>query len=56
MKLKVTVTAVAAALPFLALTQNACADGHTQSRSVEFIGMPAPATVAEKADIYTGPR
>jgi secreted PhoX family phosphatase len=51
MKLHPIVIAVATALGTGLVAQPSCADPRTQS--VEFIGMPAPATADEKADIYT---
>jgi secreted PhoX family phosphatase len=54
MKLHPTVVAVATALGAGLVAQPGCADPGIQS--VEFIGMPAPATVDEKTDIYTKAR
>jgi secreted PhoX family phosphatase len=58
MKLKPVVIAISCALSGLALAGQAVADAdhgynHAVVKSVEFIGMDAPATAAEKADIYT---
>jgi hypothetical protein len=51
MKLKPLSAALGAAFGVAVLSTSACADANV--KSVEFIGMPSPATVAEKADIYT---
>jgi hypothetical protein len=51
MKLKATTVAVSAALSMMALTENAGAVPIV--KSVEFVGMDAPSTVDERADIYT---
>lgn len=51
MKLKPIAAAVISALGVCALPQSAYADPGI--KSVEFIGMPTPSTVEEKADIYT---
>ena len=51
MKLKPLVAAVSAALGVTVLSSAACAGSAV--KSVEFIGMDAPASVDEKADIYT---
>ena len=51
MKLKPIVAAVSAALGVTVLSSAACA-GSTV-KSVEFIGMDAPASVDEKSDVYT---
>ena len=51
MKLKPLVAAVSAALGITVLSSAACA-GSTV-KSVEFIGMDAPASVDEKSDVYT---
>jgi hypothetical protein len=54
MQIKPIAVAVAATLGALSTTVY-CSGGHDKetSKSVEFIGMPAPATVDEKSDIYT---
>ncbi|MHB1400282.1 MAG: PhoX family protein [Trichloromonadaceae bacterium] len=52
MKAKTRTLALSAVLSTLIFTQGADA-GQSNLRSVEFIGMPAPATAQEKADIYT---
>jgi hypothetical protein len=51
MKTRPLAAAVAAALGFTVLSASTCAQPVV--RSVEFFGMPAPTTTAEKADIYT---
>lgn len=52
MKAKTRTLALSAVLSTLLFAQGADA-GQPKLRSVEFIGMPAPATTQEKADIYT---
>lgn len=58
MKQKTLVIAMACALSTLAVAGQALAhpEGereHATVKSVEFIGMPAPSTPSEKADVYT---
>lgn len=53
MKLKPVVISIIKAIGIAAVAQTACAH-QPAVKSVEFIGMDAPATAEEKADVYTG--